>query len=108
MARKVGQLISRGSRTRRVRISLGRDPETGTQNGIPVRVLFGAAQIFGAGRTWQRAADPDRVHAMPLSDRTVVLSACLSVVKLPARGALALGRLSSPPALSRSSKPAGR
>ena len=31
MARKAGQLISRGSRTWLVRISLGRDSETGTR-----------------------------------------------------------------------------
>jgi integrase len=31
MARKAGQLISRGSRTCLVRVSLGRDPETGTR-----------------------------------------------------------------------------
>jgi hypothetical protein len=30
MARKAGQLISRGPRTWLVRVSLGRDPETGT------------------------------------------------------------------------------
>ena len=32
MARKAGQLISRGPRTWLVRVSLGRDPETGTRN----------------------------------------------------------------------------
>ena len=31
MARKAGQLISRGTRTWLVRVSLGRDPETGTR-----------------------------------------------------------------------------
>src|SRR5580698_9284703 len=31
MARKAGQLISRGTRTGLVRVSLGRDPETGTR-----------------------------------------------------------------------------
>ncbi len=31
MARKVGQLISRGPRTWLVRVSIGRDPETGTR-----------------------------------------------------------------------------
>jgi hypothetical protein len=31
MARKAGQLVSRGSRTWLVRVSLGRDPETGAR-----------------------------------------------------------------------------
>jgi hypothetical protein len=39
MDRKAGQIISRGSRTRLVRISLRRASETGIQDGIPVSVL---------------------------------------------------------------------
>ena len=44
MARKAGQLISRGSRTWLVRVSLGRDPETGTRkyHNKTIRGFFAA------------------------------------------------------------------
>jgi hypothetical protein len=48
MARKAGQLISRGPRTWLVRISLGRDPETGTRkyHNKTIRGSFREAQIY--------------------------------------------------------------
>jgi|SRR5579872_2271915 len=48
MARKTGQLISRGSRTWLVRVSLGRDPETGTANTTKktIRGSFREAQTY--------------------------------------------------------------
>ena len=55
MARKAGQLISRGSRTWLVRISLGRDPETGTRkyHNKTVRGSFREAQTYL--RAWTSA-----------------------------------------------------
>ena len=48
MARKAGQLISRGPRAWLVRISLGRDPETGTRkyHNKTVRGSFREAQTY--------------------------------------------------------------
>ncbi len=48
MARKAGQLLSRGSRTRLVRISLGRDPESGTRryHNKTIRGSFREAQSY--------------------------------------------------------------
>jgi integrase len=48
MARKSGQLISRGSRTWLVRVSLGRDPETGSRkyHNKTVRGSFREAQAY--------------------------------------------------------------
>lgn len=48
MARKAGQLISRGMRTWLVRVSLGRDPETGTRkyHNRTVHGSFREAQMY--------------------------------------------------------------
>jgi hypothetical protein len=48
MARKAGQLISRGRRTWLVRVSLGRDPETGTRryHNRTVHGSFREAQTY--------------------------------------------------------------
>lgn len=48
MARKAGQLISRGPRTWLVRISLGREPETGTRkyHNKTIRGSFREAQTY--------------------------------------------------------------
>src|SRR5208282_5996114 len=48
MARKAGQLISRGRRTWLVRVSLGRDPETGTRkyHNRTIRGSFREAQTY--------------------------------------------------------------
>jgi len=48
MARKAGQLISRGPRTWLVRVSLGRDPETGTRkyHNRTVHGSFRQAQTY--------------------------------------------------------------
>ena len=48
MARKAGQLISRGPRTWLVRVSLGRDPETGTRkyHNRTVHGSFREAQAY--------------------------------------------------------------
>ena len=48
MARKAGQLISRGPRTWLVRVSLGRDPETGTRkyHNRTVHGSFREAQTY--------------------------------------------------------------
>src|SRR6185312_4364237 len=48
MARKAGQLISRGPRTWLVRVSLGRDPETGTRkyHNKTIRGPFREAQNY--------------------------------------------------------------
>ena len=56
MARKAGQLISRGSRTWLVRISLGRDPETGTRkyHNKTVRGSFREAQTYLNGKLQER------------------------------------------------------
>ena len=56
MARKAGQLISRGSRTWLVRISLGRDPETGSRkyHNKTVRGSFREAQTYLSGKLQER------------------------------------------------------
>jgi len=56
MARKAGQLISRGSRTWLVRVSLGRDPETGTRkyHNQTVRGSFREAQNYLSGKLQER------------------------------------------------------
>lgn len=56
MSRKAGQLISRGSRTWLVRISLGRDPETGTRkyHNKTVRGSFREAQAYLNGKLQER------------------------------------------------------
>ncbi|MBZ5675298.1 MAG: site-specific integrase [Acidobacteriia bacterium] len=56
MARKAGQLISRGSRTWLVRVSLGRDPETGTRkyHNKTIRGSFREAQTYLSGRLQER------------------------------------------------------
>jgi hypothetical protein len=48
MARKAGQLISRGPRTWLVRVSLGREPETGTRkyHNKTIRGSFREAQTY--------------------------------------------------------------
>jgi Phage integrase, N-terminal SAM-like domain len=56
MARNAGQLISRGSRTWLVRVSLGRDPETGTSkyHNKTIRGSFRDAQTYLIGRLQER------------------------------------------------------
>jgi integrase len=56
MARKAGQLISRGSRTWLVRVSLGRDPETGTRkyHNKTIRGSFREAQTYLSGKLQER------------------------------------------------------
>ena len=56
MARKAGRLISRGSRTWLVRISLGRDPETGIRkyHNKTVRGSFREAQTYLSGKLQER------------------------------------------------------
>ncbi|HYL15798.1 MAG TPA: tyrosine-type recombinase/integrase [Terriglobales bacterium] len=56
MARKTGQLISRGSRTWLVRVSLGRDSETGTRkyHNKTVRGSFREAQTYLNGKLQER------------------------------------------------------
>jgi len=66
MARKAGQLISRGPRTWLVRVSLGREPETGTRkyHNKTIRGSFREAQTYlntklqerGTGRLPRAAA----------------------------------------------------
>jgi hypothetical protein len=52
MARKAGQLISRGSRTWLVRISLGRDPETGTRKYHNKTIQLGPVESGPALFAW--------------------------------------------------------
>jgi integrase len=56
MARKAGQLISRGSHTWLVRVSIGRDPETGTRKypNKTVRGSFREAQAYLNARLQER------------------------------------------------------
>jgi integrase len=56
MARKAGQLISRGSHTWLVRVSIGRDPETGTRkyHNKTVRGSFREAQAYLNARLQER------------------------------------------------------
>jgi integrase len=56
MARKAGQLISRGSRTWLVRVSLGRDPESGTRkyHNKTIRGSFREAQTYLSGKLQER------------------------------------------------------
>ena len=56
MARKTGQLISRGSRTLLIRVSLGRDPETGTgkYHNKTIRGSFREAQAYLNGKPQER------------------------------------------------------
>ena len=56
MARKAGQLISRGPRTWLVRISLGRDSETGTRkyHNKTIRGSFREAQAYLSGKLQAR------------------------------------------------------
>ena len=56
MARKAGQLISRGSRTWLVRVSLGRDPETGIRryHNKTIRGSFREAQTYLNGKLQER------------------------------------------------------
>jgi hypothetical protein len=56
IARKAGQLISRGSRTWIIRISLGRDPETGTRkyHNKTIRGSFREAQTYLSGKLQER------------------------------------------------------
>ena len=56
MARKAGQLISRGSGTWLIRISLGRDPETGTRkdHNKTLRGSFREAQTYLNGKLQER------------------------------------------------------
>ena len=97
MARKAGQLISRGSRTRLVRISLRRASETGTQDGIPVSVLSSlrkSSELDGHGIALLTPRSPR--NAVERQD-----SRSLRVYQSSNRlqeALLALGRLSSLPA----------
>jgi len=56
MARKVGQLFSRGTRTWLVRVSLGRNPETGTRkyHNRTVHGSFRDAQTYLNGKLQER------------------------------------------------------
>ena len=55
MARKAGQLISRGSRTWLVRVSLDRDPETGIRkHNKTIRGSFREAQTYLNGKLQER------------------------------------------------------
>jgi len=56
MARKAGQLISRGPRTWLVRISLGRDSEAGTRkyHNKTIRGSFREAQTYLSGKLQER------------------------------------------------------
>src|SRR5579863_38587 len=56
MARKAGQLISRGPRTWLVRVSLGRDPETGTRkyHNKTIRSSFREAPTYPSGKVQER------------------------------------------------------
>jgi len=56
MSRKAGQLISRGSRTWLVRVSLGRDPESGTRkyHNKTIRGTYREAQTYLNGKLQQR------------------------------------------------------
>ena len=56
MARKAGQLISRGSRTWLFRVSLGRDPESGTPkyHNKTIRGSFREAQTYLNGKLQER------------------------------------------------------
>jgi len=56
MARKAGQLISRGPRTWLVRVSLGRDPETGTRryHNKTIRGSFREAQSYLSAKLQER------------------------------------------------------
>jgi len=59
MARKAGQLISRGSRTWLIRVSLGRDPGTWTRryHNKTVRGSFREAQAYLNARLTISASD---------------------------------------------------
>jgi hypothetical protein len=77
MARKAGQLISRGPRTWLVRVSLGRDPETGTRkyHNKTIRGSF-------------RAASPSKIIAqsrMPMMPVCMASSTCGTSVSLGVR-----------------------
>src|SRR5260221_6868144 len=70
MARKAGQLISHGTRTGLVRISLGRDPETGNRkyHNKTVRGSFREAQTYLNGKLREREiARLPRAAAISLS-----------------------------------------
>lgn len=56
MSRRAGQLISRGTKTWRVRVSLGRDPETGTRkyNNKTIHGSFREAQNYLITRLQER------------------------------------------------------
>ena len=56
MARKTGQLISRGPHTWLVRVSLGRDPESGTRkyHNKTIRGSFREAQTYLSGKLQER------------------------------------------------------
>jgi len=56
MARKAGQLISRGPHTWLVRVSLGRDPESGTRkyHNKTIRGSFHEAQTYLNGKLQER------------------------------------------------------
>jgi hypothetical protein len=56
VARKAGQLISRGPRTWLVRVSLGRDPETGTRkyHNKTIRGSFREAQTYLSAKLQER------------------------------------------------------
>src|SRR5258708_20171182 len=56
MARKAGQLISRGPHTWLVRVSLGRDPESGTRkyHNKTIRGSFREAQTYLSGKLQER------------------------------------------------------
>src|SRR5271154_3522362 len=56
MARKAGQLISRGPHTWLVRVSVGRDPESGTRkyHNKTIRGSFREAQTYLSGKLQER------------------------------------------------------
>jgi hypothetical protein len=75
MARKAGQLISRGPRTWLVRVSLGCDPKTGTGKS--------ATRPFGARSAKRKATSAEncknaRLDAFPVRRRYVLSSTWIS------------------------------
>jgi len=77
MARKAGQLISRGPRTWLVRVSLGRDPETGIRkyHNKTVRGSFREAQTYLSGKLQER--EIGRVHGEFQIQRQTESGTCL-------------------------------
>jgi hypothetical protein len=71
MARKAGQLISRGPRTWLVRISLGRDPETGTMkyHNRTVHGSFREAQTYLNAKLQEREVGHPSMSWRPAARR---------------------------------------